>query len=81
MLNPCWVQFRIMLGSFPGVGQKVNILRRRRGKGEQNEAPVEPKGAQRRAKGAKKEPRGLPVGATFVHFFVIVAGFVLGLIF
>ena len=81
MLSPCWVQSRIILGSFPGVGQTVNILRRRRGKGEPNGAPVEPKGTQRRAKGAKKEPKGLPAGATFVHFFVIVAGFVLGLVF
>ena len=80
-MSPCWVQFRIILGSFPGVGQKVNILRRRRGKGEPNGAPVEPKGAQRRAKDAKKEPKGLPAGATFVHFVVMFAGFVLGLIF
>ena len=80
MLSPFWVQFRIILGSFPGVGQKVNILKRRRGKGEPNGASVEPKGAQRRAKGAKKEPKGLPVGATFC-ISVIVADFVLGLIF
>ena len=64
-----------------GLPTKINILRRRRGKGEPNGAPVEPKRAQRRAKGAKKEPKGLPVGATFVHFFVVVAGFVLGLFF
>ena len=42
---------------------------------------MEAMGAQRRAKDAKEEPKGLPVGATFVHIFVIVAGFVLGLIF
>ena len=81
MLSQFWVQFRIILGSFPGVGQKVNILRRRRGKAEPNGASVEPKGPQRRAKDAKKEPKGVPAGATFVHFFLIVAGFVLGLVF
>ena len=54
ILSPFWVQFRIILGSFPGVGQKVNILRRRRGKGEPNGAPVEPKGGPKARQGCQK---------------------------
>ena len=49
--------------------------------GEPNGAPFEPKETQRCAKGAKREPKGSPTGATFAHIFLIVAGFVLGLFF
>ena len=47
-------------------------------KGSQTELQLRPRGAQRRAKGANRELNGPPAGATFVHFFVIVAGVVLG---
>ena len=50
-------------------------------KGSQTELQLSPRGAQRRANGAKREPKGAPAGATFLHFFVILSGFVLGLIF
>ena len=50
-------------------------------KGSQTELQLSPRGAQRCAKGAKREPKGSPTGATFAHFFVIFAGFVLGLSF
>ena len=38
-------------------------------------------GAQRRAKGAKREPKGSPAGAIFTYLFVIVSGFVFQLFF
>ena len=38
-------------------------------------------GAQRRAKGAKREPKGTPAGAIFTYLFVIVSGFVFQLFF
>ena len=50
-------------------------------KGSQTELQLSPRGAQRRAKGAEREPKGTPTGATFAHFFVIFAGFVSGLFF
>ena len=37
-------------------------------KGSQTELQLSPRGAQRRAKGAKSEPKGLPTGATFAIF-------------
>ena len=50
-------------------------------KGSQTELQLSPRGAQRRAKGAKREPKGTPAGAIFPDFFVIFAGFVSGLFF
>ena len=45
------------------------------------EVQLSPRGAQRRANGAKREPKGAPAGATFLYFFVIFAGFVVNLFF
>ena len=64
-----------------GLATKLKFEDPRGAKDAQRELQLKPRGAQRRAKGAKREPKGAPAGATFPHFFVIFAGFVLGLIF
>ena len=41
-------------------------------KGSQTELQLSARGAQRRAKGAKREPEGAPTGATFALFFCYI---------
>ena len=66
---------------FLGLAKKSTFEDAGGAKGSQTELQLSPRGAQRRAKGAKREPKGLPTGATFANLFVRFAGFVLGLFF
>ena len=87
--GPFWTYFASILDPFWGyVGSISWGLPKGRNfedpggaKGSRTELQLSPRVAQRRAKGAKREPKGSPAGATFVHFFVIFAGFVLRFIF
>ena len=74
MFGLCWVHFL-------GLAKKLKFEDPGGAKDAQRELQLKPRGAQRRAKGAKREPKGTPAGAIFAHVFVIFAGFVLGLIF
>ena len=79
-MSPFGFHFDVILDPFPGFG-KSTFEDAGGAQGSQTELPLSPRGAQRRAKGAKREPKGTPAGAIFTYLFVIVSGFVFQLFF
>ena len=63
------------------LGEKTPFEDAGGAKRSQTEVQLNPRGAKRRAKGAKREPKGTPAGFIFAYILVIFAGFVLGMFF